>query len=481
MINTQTMKKAILFALLTICICSVKAQTEDPVIMTINGEDILRSEFEYSYNKNNSEGVIDKKTVEEYVDLFINYKLKVAAAIDANLDTLSLFRKDYTKYRDLQVWPTMVSNEDVEQEARKVYDNWRNSIGDKDLYQAAQILIGVEQTAPESAFEAAKIRIDSVYAALKAGADFGELAHKVSDDAESAKRGGLLPWMSPGRTIKEFEDVAYTLQPGELSEPFQTVAGYHVMLMKARKQPEPYDSLKSSIIYSIERRNIRKQISNQKIADIVKRSEGELSKEQVMQHLADSLSKVDLGIRYLLKEYHDGLLLYEIGSRMVWDKAAGDEAGLAAYYKKHKKKYKWTEPRFRGIAYHVKTEEDKEGVKECIKDLAFDDWGAALKSEFNNELVLRIRVEKGVFKEGDNALIDREVFGKDTEVKTNPIYPIDAVYGKLLKKGPENYTDVRAQVTADYQEVLEKAWVEELRKQYTFSVRKDVLSTVNKH
>ena len=475
------MRKAILFALLTTCFCGVKAQIEDPVIMTINGEDILRSEFEYSYNKNNSEGVIDKKTVEEYVDLFINYKLKVAAAVDANLDTLPSFRKDYTKYRDLQVWPTMVTNEDVEQEARKVYDNWRRSIGNKDLYQSAHILIGVEQTAPESDFEAAKVRIDSVYAALKAGADFGELAQKVSDDAESAKRGGLLPWMSPGRTIKEFEDVAYTLQPGELSEPFQTVAGYHVVLMKARKQPEPYDSLRNEIIYSIERRNVRKQISNQKIADIVKRSEGELSKEQVMQNLADSLSEVDLDIRYLLKEYHDGLLLYEIGSRMVWDKAARDEVGLADYYKKHKKKYKWKEPRFRGIAYHVKTEDDKEGVKECVKHLAFDDWGRALKLEFNNDTILRIRVEKGIFKEGDNALIDRDVFGKDTEVKTNPIYPIDATYGKLLKKGPENYTDVRAQVTSDYQEVLEKAWVEELRKRYAFSVRKDVLSTVNKH
>ena len=54
----------------------------DPTIMTINGQPISRSEFEYSYNKNNSEGVIDKKSVEEYVDLFINYKLKVQAAID---------------------------------------------------------------------------------------------------------------------------------------------------------------------------------------------------------------------------------------------------------------------------------------------------------------------------------------------------------------------------------------------------------------
>ena len=53
----------------------------DPIIMTINGLPVSRSEFEYSYNKNNTEGVIDKKSVDEYVDLFINYKLKVQAAL----------------------------------------------------------------------------------------------------------------------------------------------------------------------------------------------------------------------------------------------------------------------------------------------------------------------------------------------------------------------------------------------------------------
>ena len=64
------MKLKMLFAVFLACASAV-AQTSDPVIMTINGEPVLRSEFEYSYNKNNSEGVIDKKNVAEYVDLFV--------------------------------------------------------------------------------------------------------------------------------------------------------------------------------------------------------------------------------------------------------------------------------------------------------------------------------------------------------------------------------------------------------------------------
>ena len=60
-------------------------------------------------------------------------------------------------------------------------------------------------------------------------------------------------------------------------------------------------------------------------------------------------------------------------------------------------------------------------------------------------------------------------------------YPFNGVYGKLLKKGPEDYRDVRALVVADYQDWLEKEWVAELRQRYKYTVDKDVLKTVNKH
>ena len=109
------------------------AQTSDPVVMTINGQKVTRSEFEYSYNKNNGDDVIEKTTVEQYLPLFVNYKLKVVAALDAKLDTLTSFRKEFAKYRDQQVRPLMVTSEDVENEARKIYDDRKQMIGDKGL------------------------------------------------------------------------------------------------------------------------------------------------------------------------------------------------------------------------------------------------------------------------------------------------------------------------------------------------------------
>ena len=266
-----------------------------------------------------------------------------------------------------------------------------------------------------------------------------------------------------------------------MSEPFLSPAGYHIILMKGHKQLEPYDSLRGNIMKFIEQRNIREHLALARIDTIVARSAGTLTREQVIERRADSLMAADPALKNLIREYHDGLLLYEISNRMVWNKAATDTLGLEAFFKKNKKKYAWSQPRYKGMAYHVKDKADVEAVRDCVRKLPFGEWAEALRTTFNNDSVLRIRVEKGVFKEGDNALIDREVFKKDVKVAPTKDFPIDAVYGKLLKKGPEEYTDVRGLVTADYQDLLEKNWVAELRKKYKVEVNKDVLKTVNNH
>lgn len=454
---------------------------DDPTVMTINGQPVARSEFEYSYNKNNAEGVIDKKTVEQYVDLFVNYKLKVAAALEARLDTLTSFKQEFAQYRDQQIRPSFVTDADIEAEARKVYDNTKLAIGPRGLIRPAHIFLYLGQQATPEQQQQAKERIDSIYGALKAGADFADLARRLSQDRGSAANGGLLPWIGPNQTLKEFEDKAYALKDGEMSEPFLSPAGYHIILMKGHKQLEPYDSLRSNILGFLEQRNVRERIARMRIDTIVAHSHGTLTRDEVLARRADSLMALDPDLKNLIREYHDGLLLYEISNRTVWDKAAKDSAGLEAFFKKNKKKYAWSEPRYKGMAYHVKDEADVEAVKDCVKDLPFTEWAEALRTTFNSDSVLRIRVEKGIFKRGDNALIDREVFKKDTVVAPTKDYPIDAVYGKLLKKGPEEYTDVIGLVTADYQDMLEKEWVAGLRRKYAVEVNKEVLATVNNH
>ena len=174
------------------------------------------------------------------------------------------------------------------------------------------------------------------------------------------------------------------------------------------------------------------------------------------------------------------MLLYEISNREVWSKAQNDEIALKAWFDTHKKKYTWKEPRYRGIAYHVKTKHDVKAVKQCVKNLPFDQWAEALRTTFNPDSVIRIRVEKGLFKLGDNPTIDKMVFKQATSSTSDANYPIDAVYGKKLKR-PDNYQDVRQQVVEDLQDYLEQEWVDALRHRYQVEVNQEVLKTVNKH
>ena len=473
------MKSKLLIGAMLLCGNIVFAKVDDPVVMKINGQPVSRSEFEYSFNKNNSEGVIDKKSVDEYVDLFVNYKLKVEAAKEARLDTLKSFLNEFAGYRDQQIRPAMITDADIEAEARRIYEETRSRIdGNGGMTKPAHILVMVKQKADEAQQKAAKERIDSIYNALQNGADFAELAKKCSDDKGTAANGGELQWIAKGMTLKEFEDAAWALEKGQMSKPVLSPAGWHIILLKDKGNFFDYDSQRADIVRYIEQRGLREKIIDNKLDSIGKAQN--TTAEKVLEAKRLELEANDSDLRNLIKEYYDGLLLYEISNRTVWEKAAADEAGLVAYFKKNKKNYKWDAPRFKGIAYHVKDQADVKAVKDAVKGLPFDQWADKLRKTFNNDSILRIRVEKGIFKQGDNALVDREVFGVDTIAKGLKDYPIDAVYGQKLK-APKEMTDVKAQVLADYQDALEKEWVEGLRRKYAVEIDEEVLKTVNKH
>ena len=461
-----------------LCSLAVSAQVNDPVIMTVGGKPVLRSEFEYSYNKNNTDGVIDRKTVEEYVELFANYKLKVAAALEERFDTLTSFNKEYMEYRDQQIRPTLIDDADIEAEARKIYQSTKDRIGPDGLVEPAHILLRLAQQADAQTQSKVKQRADSIYNALLAGADFAEMARKYSEDPGSAQRGGSIGQISRGQTLKEFEDATFALKDGEMSKPVLSSVGYHIIKMIKHADFPPFDSLREDIRNFIEARGLREAVINEKIEALAK--QGNTTPANLMNQRADSLAAIDQDTKYLFQEYHDGLLLYEISNREVWDKASKDEEGLKAFFKKNKKKYKWDSPRFKGIAYYAKDNKDIDAVKKSLKGVSFDKWAEVLRSTFNSDSVLKIRVEKGLFKKGDNVLVDKYEFDVDTIPAEKKDYPYCATYGKMLK-APKEMSDVRSQVTSDYQDAMEKKWLQGLRKKFPVVVNKDVVATVNKH
>lgn len=467
-----------LLAALLLAAGSVSAQTADPTIMTINGQAVPRSEFEYSYNKNNAETVVDKKSVADYVDLFVNYKLKVMAAQAEGLDTTKAFRDEYLMYRNQQVRPSFIDDGDVEREARKIYKQTQERVdGNGGLVHAYHILVALQQKASQASQDSAKLRADSIYTALKKGADFEDLARRCSDDKMSGMRGGDLSWVQKGQTVKEFEQKIFGMKKGETSEPFLSPFGYHIVYVKDRGNFFPYDSVRTDIRRFIDQRGIREQIITQKIDSIAKADK--VKPGDILDKRVEEMTANDPSLKNLIREYHDGLLLYEISNRTVWNRAAKDDKALEAYFKKNRKKYRWDEPRFKGIAYYVKDAADVENVKNAIKNIPFEAWADTLRKEFNDSTV-RIKVVKGIFKKGDNALVDKDVFKKDTVDTAPQGYTFSDVYGKTIKK-PENMGDVREQVVADYQDQLEKQWVAALRKKHKVVVDKQVLATVNNH
>lgn len=473
------MKRVVLSILSSLFMLNSFAQ-DDPVVMRIAGQPVTRSEFEYNYNKNNSENVIDRKDIEDYAQLFINYKLKVRAAMDAGMDTVKAFRDEFRTYRDQQVKPMLVPVGAEEKEVRDYYDGMLKQLDGKDLRLPSHIFLLVPQKSTEAEQAVKKARIDSIYSALKAGADFAELAQKHSEDRQSAMLGGRLNWFGPGQLVPEFEQVMYELQKGQTSEPFLSPAGYHIVRLEDTKFLEPYDTLRPQIQRYLESRGMRDRLAQQVTDSLVK--ERGVTEEQLMDSETERLSKDDLELRYLVQEYHDGLLLYEISKNQIWDPAAKDTTAIVQYFKKNKKRYAWDTPHYYGMPFYTQRLEDVASVKKLVKGKPEDEWTKLVREKFNKDSVTVRMEQPRLYAVGENAYIDSLVF-KIHNVKAyqRKGFPHAATVGRLLKKGPKQWTDVSSQVVTDYQAECDHKFVDELRKRYSVVVYPEVMATVNKH
>ena len=475
------MKKLISLLCALVALQTVGAQTDDPVVMTVNGVDVTRSEFEYSFNKNNTDLVVDKKSLDEYVELFVNYKLKVAAALDAQLDTMEAFKKEVADYRAQQAEEYLVDNDFIEKEARNTYQQTAERIGPDGQFKAAHILVRLTQQATPMEQAQAKQRIDSIYAALQAGADFAEMAKKHSEDPGTAREGGMLPWLTRGQLLKEFEVAAFALQPGEMSRPVLSPVGYHVIYMSERKPFEPYEFHRASIIQFLEQRGIRAHAKRSMGQKRAAQMGGNVTPEEALAKAEKELDAKYPEFGFLMKEFYEGSLLYEISTREVWNKAAEDTEGLEKYFKKNKKNYNYDEPVYRGLVVHCVSDDVLKQVQKLVKKQPQKEWVKVIREAFNSDSLLQVKMVRGPFKATQNVYADYYAFEQGERPDTVAGFPVTGVIGKLQKKGPDSYEDVRGPVTADYQNLLEQLWVKELRKRYSVTLYPEALETVNKH
>lgn len=225
---------------------------------------------------------------------------------------------------------------------------------------------------------------------------------------------------------------------------------------------------------------LKKQFNaeNMPAADYLNDKINAFAGKSILDYEDSQLESKYADFRNLMNEYRDGILLFEVSNREVWDKASKDTQGLSDFFKKNKKKYNWKEPRYKGYVVSCKNDSVASLAKVKIASYPQDSVVYYLQKEFNNDSIKNVKVEKGLYLKGDNQWVDQAVFTIGSPA-VNEDFPVVFVSGKLLKKGPESYQDVRGLVTADYQNYLENRWIKALNKKYPVEINKDVVKTVN--
>ncbi len=221
-------KRLVSLALIATTIFCASAKNDNPTLMKVNGKDVKLSEFEYLYNKNNSQQV-EKQSIDEYVDMFVTYKLKVADAEAAGIDTTAAFRNEFNGHRNELATPYLEDKSTMNRLIEETYNRMKEEVN------VSHIMIHISEDPAKN--KESKARLDSIRNEFKAGnGTFAELAQKYSTDRSTSNRGGLMGWITANRWPYTFEEAAWATNIGDVSNVIETFAGFHIILVNDRRE-----------------------------------------------------------------------------------------------------------------------------------------------------------------------------------------------------------------------------------------------------
>jgi peptidyl-prolyl cis-trans isomerase SurA len=282
-------KLLVLLSGLLFAVCNF-AQEKDPVVLTINGDDIHESEFWYIYSKNNPNPSTKKEDLDAYMELFINYKLKVKEAESLGYDTIPKLQRELKQYRQQLSMPYMIDKEKNEALIQEAYDRIKNEV------RASHILIRVAPNAsPDDTLTAYNKCIELRDRHAK-GEDFGALAKESSEDPSAAYNGGDLGYFSALQMVYPFEDAAFKTKVGEVSMPVRTKFGYHIIKVHDKRASRGRIKVAHIMI-----------ISNDKLSD-----EEKTAAEKKINEIYDLVEKGE-DFSELAKKYSDDKSTANIG------------------------------------------------------------------------------------------------------------------------------------------------------------------------
>ena len=406
--------------------------------------------------------------------------------------------------------------------------------------KVAHIMIRVLEDASDSEKENLKKKTKEIYDKLKKGAEFSALAQEFSDDGNSARKGGEIGWINTGETFTEFDDAAFGLKENNaFSEPILTPVGWHIIKRLDYKPVGTFEEMRSELKNKIQR-DVRSQKTREQFIANLKNEYGFIENKQLLNKFDESIkqkakpaegalfsfannaynttdfatyleqnrkSKVLMkdeieaiydryvsneiiafektqlerkhpDFKALLKEYRDGILLFDVTDQKVWSKAVKDTTGLKEFYEKNKQNYNWPD-RIEGAIFSSNSKSIAKSAYKLVKKNKIKN--DSIVNYLNQDSQLNIKLESGTFNTNDHIYLTNQTWNKGL----NKIKLIDNKYvfvnvKNSLPSQPKKLTEAKGLITAAYQEHLEKEWLTELEKKFEISVNDEVLYAITK-
>ena len=207
------------------CTASKTPENQEPVLFTVAGNPVSVAEFQYVYNKNsnNAENAAGKASLDEYLELYKNFKLKVTEAEKQGRDTTTAFRKELEGYKEQLAQPYLTEKNVTDQLIKEAYERLKQEVN------ASHLLVNIAPDADPKDTLTAYNKILELRQRLVAGEDFNTLARNFSDDPSAKENAGNLGYFTALQMLYPFERAAYNTPKGQLSAPVRTRFGYHVL------------------------------------------------------------------------------------------------------------------------------------------------------------------------------------------------------------------------------------------------------------
>jgi len=341
-------------------------------------------------------------------------------------------------------------------------------------------------------------QIDSVYQLARRGVSFEELVRTVSDEPKPIVIERL-------QMPVEFEDQAFSLPIGQISAPFASPLGLHIIQVVSRgtATTESQASVGSQggadaqllpVLTTALKSELSFQQNEENCRDLIRRGESDRVLFTIAGHAYTGTDFARFRIAHaggtaaVLSDYVTHALLQEKMQRMEADQTAlsaqhedyfnrllvseatlrevlqpsQDELALKTYFDTHQEEFRWPQERYRGILIQATTKKLAKRAAKLLKKQPYDQWETLLSQRYGAELGSTMRYQKGIFAMGDNIYVDDLAF-KGPDADPDAQYPYAVVQGKKIK-GPESWEGVpRETLVLSFQQFLENQWQKRLK------------------